>query len=272
MEIIEKPWILKFIDLPKSLEDSDTESSFEVLAHAIFSNEEIAAKVYQVGSSVGFASLETIYMVALSTFFAVLFGLPLGVILSTTKKDSINPMPRLNAVLSGLANVFRSFPFIILIIVVWPLSRLLVGSSIGPNAAIVSLSIAAIPFVARLFEGTLDEVNKGLIEATLSMGASKLAVMKMMLMESMPALLNTITVLVISVIGYSAMAGAVGGGGLGTLALNEGFNNNNLWVLYSCVIALIIIVQVAQSIGDYLSNMLRSRNYGIFKFFIPRHL
>ncbi|WP_052062781.1 methionine ABC transporter permease [Helicobacter saguini] len=206
-------------------------------------------------------------MVVLSTFFAVLFGLPLGMILSTTKKDSINPMPRLNAVLSALANVFRSFPFIILIIVVWPLSRLLVGSSIGPNAAIVSLSIAAIPFVARLFEGTLDEVNKGLIEATLSMGASKLAVMRMMLMESMPALVNTITILVISVIGYSAMAGAVGGGGLGTLALNEGFNNGNLSVLYSCVIVLMIIVQVAQSIGDYLSNMLRSRNYGIFRVF-----
>ena len=260
----DKPWILNFLNLPKALEDADIESSFQILCYTFISDEGLASRVFHDGSSVAWASLETLYMVAISSFVAVLFGLPLGMILSVTKSSSISPMPRLNKILSGLANVFRSFPFIVLILVVWPISRFIVGSSIGPNAAIVSLSIAAIPFVARLFEGTLDEVNKGLIEATLSMGASKLEVMKMMLMESMPALMNTITVLIISIIGYSAMAGAVGGGGLGTLALTEGFNIGNQAVLYSCVIVLMLIVQAVQSTGDFLSNALRTRKYGIF--------
>ncbi|WP_245945840.1 methionine ABC transporter permease [Helicobacter didelphidarum] len=199
-------------------------------------------------------------MVLLSGFFATLIGLPLGMFLTITKRDSILPMPRTNRILGVFVNLFRSFPFIVLILVVWPISRFIVGSSIGPNAAIVSLTIAAIPFVARLFENTLDEVNKGLIEATLSMGANKFDIMKMMIAESKPALINTITIMMISIVGYSAMAGAVGGGGLGTLALFEGFNNSRDDILYSCVIMLMIIVQLIQSIGDFITRKLRTKS------------
>lgn len=260
-----QPWILRFIDMPQSLIDEEPETSLEILCYVLFSNPEIAMRVFQVTDSIINATLDTLYMVFFSSIFAIIFGLPLGMILTITKKHSIMPAPRFNKILGTFVNIFRSFPFIILILVVWPLSRLLTGTSIGPDAAIVSLSIAAIPFVARLFEGTLDEVDKGLIEATLSMGASKMQVVMMMIAESIPSLINTATIMVISIIGYSAMAGAVGGGGLGDLALRDGFQSSKLDVLYACVIVLVIIVQIVQSIGDYLSHILRTHNYGIFR-------
>lgn len=257
MEQTNLPWILKFIAMPQSLVDEDPESSLEILCYTLIHNPDIAQKVWQTLDALLTSTYETLYMVFFSSIFAILIGLPLGMILTITKKRSIMPAPLFNKILGSLINITRSFPFLVLIIVVWPLSKIIVGTSIGQNAAIVSLSIAAIPFVARLFEGTLEEVDKGLIEATLSMGATKLQVMIMMVMESLPALIHTITILIISVIGYSAMAGTLGAGGLGDLAYREGFSNNNIYVLYSTVIMLIIIVQVIQGIGDYFSKKLR---------------
>ena len=259
-----KPWILYFIDIPHNLIDKDVDNSLEILAHWLISNEESADNVFYVSNMLLNSSLETIYMVFFSSLFAFIFGLPLGVILSITKKHSLLPMPLFNKILGIIVNILRSLPYIILIIVIWPLSKILTGTSIGPDAAIVSLSISAIPFVARLFEGVLDEVDKGLIEATLSMGASKLRTILMMIAESMPSLINAMTISVISIIGYSAMAAALGAGGLGAMALIEGFQNAQMDILYSSVIAIIIMVQIVQSSGDYLSNMLRRHEYGIF--------
>lgn len=200
---------------------------------------------------------ETLYMVGLSCFIAVIFGLPLGILLCVTKRGNLTPFPILNIIIGGVVNIIRSFPFIILIIVLLPLSRLLIGTSIGSSAAIIPLSIAAIPFIARLFEGAFDEVDKGLIEVTKSMGASNLTIIKMMIAESLPSLINALTITIIGVIGYSAMAGAVGAGGIGDLAMRIGYYSYRADILAYCVIVIILLVQIIQSIGDYLVKYLR---------------
>lgn len=261
----EQPWILNFFDMPKSLVNEEPDTSLQIICHLLFSDENLAEQIFDVVDMLIPATIDTIYMVFLSSFFAVLFGLPLGVILTITKKKSLMPSPIFNKVLGTIVNTIRSFPFIILIVLLLPLSKIVIGSSIGPNAATLSLSIAAIPFVARLFENALEEVNKGIIEATLSLGASKLEAIFMMIAESMPSLINAMTITIISIIGFSAMAGSVGGGGLGDLAIKLGFYNSRDDMLYSCVVILIIMVQITQSIGDYLSKMLRTHDYGIFK-------
>ncbi|MGX2983799.1 methionine ABC transporter permease [Helicobacter sp. 23-1045] len=200
---------------------------------------------------------ETLYMVGASCAIAVLFGLPLGVILCTTKRGNLTPFPWVNFIIGGAVNVIRSFPFIILIIVLLPLSRLIIGTSIGSSAAIIPLSIAAIPFIARLFEGALDEVDKGLIEATTALGASNLTIIKVMILESLPSLVNAVTITIIGVIGYSAMAGAVGAGGVGDLAMRIGYYSYRADILAYCVVAIIILVQVVQSLGDFAVKYLR---------------
>lgn len=200
---------------------------------------------------------ETIYMVGVSCAIAVLFGLPLGILLCVTKRGNLTPYPLLNFLIGGIVNVIRSFPFIILIIVLLPLSRLIVGTSIGVNAAIIPLSIASIPFIARLFEGAFDEVDKGLIEASIALGADNLTIIKMMIAESLPSLINAITITIIGVIGYSAMAGAVGAGGVGDLAMRIGYYSYRPDILVYCVVAIIILVQVVQSIGDKIVKYLR---------------
>ncbi len=200
---------------------------------------------------------ETIYMVGVSCAIAVLFGLPLGILLCVTKRGKLTPYPALNFLIGGIVNIIRSFPFIILIIVLLPLSRLIVGTSIGVNAAIIPLSIAAIPFIARLFEGAFDEVDKGLIEGTKALGADNLTIIKMMIAESLPSLINAITITIIGVIGYSAMAGAVGAGGIGDLAMRIGYYSYRPDILAYCVVAIIILVQVVQSIGDRVVKYLR---------------
>ncbi|KHL90449.1 ABC transporter permease, partial [Helicobacter pylori] len=164
------------------------------------------------------ATLETLYMVFVASFLAVVFGLPLGVLLLVSKKGHLLNKPLLHKILDTSINMTRSFPFIILIILLLPLSRFLIGTSIGSSASIIPLAISAIPFVAKLFENSLMEVEHGKIETTLSLGASHLEVIKMMLLESLPSLVNNITITLISLIGYSAMAGALGAGGLGDLA------------------------------------------------------
>ncbi|TPH56318.1 ABC transporter permease subunit, partial [Helicobacter pylori] len=160
------------------------------------------------------ATLETLYMVFVASFLAVVFGLPLGVLLLVSKKGHLLNKPLLHKILDTSINMTRSFPFIILIILLLPLSRFLIGTSIGSSASIIPLAISAIPFVAKLFENSLMEVEHGKIETTLSLGASNLEVIKMMLLESLPSLVNNITITLISLIGYSAMAGALGAGGL----------------------------------------------------------
>lgn len=203
------------------------------------------------------ATYDTMYMVIAAIIFAVVFGLPLGVFLSITKMGGILSMPSLNATLGFIVNVVRSFPFIILIVLLLPLSKVLVGSMIGASAAIVPLGIAAIPFIARLFEGVFEELDKGLIEASLSMGASKIEVVKMMIAESMPGLVNAIVITIIGLIGYSAMAGALGAGGLGDVAIRLGFQGYEEDILFSSVIVIIVLVQWIQSVGDKIVLQLR---------------
>lgn len=200
---------------------------------------------------------ETLYMVGASCLISVVFGLPLGILLCVTKHGNLTPFPLLNIIIGGIVNIIRSFPFIILIIVLLPLSRLIIGTSIGSSAAIIPLSIAAIPFIARLFESALDEVDKGLIESTKSLGADNFTIIKMMIAESMPSLVNAITITIIGVIGYSAMAGAVGAGGMGDLAMRIGYYAYRPDILAYCVVAIIVLVQIIQSIGDNIVKYLR---------------
>ncbi|MFT2675766.1 ABC transporter permease subunit [Helicobacter pylori] len=207
------------------------------------------------------ATLETLYMVFVASFLAVVFGLPLGVLLLVSKKGHLLSKPLLHKILDTSINMTRSFPFIILIILLLPLSRFLIGTSIGSSASIIPLAISAIPFVAKLFENSLMEVEHGKIETTLSLGASNLEVVKMMLLESLPSLANNITITLISLIGYSAMAGALGAGGLGDLAIRIGYQSYRGDVLFYAVVVIIVLVQIIQSVGDYVVKRLRKYKY-----------
>ncbi|MGL2804646.1 ABC transporter permease subunit [Helicobacter pylori] len=207
------------------------------------------------------ATLETLYMVFVASFLAVVFGLPLGVLLLVSKKGHLLNKPLLHKILDTSINMTRSFPFIILIILLLPLSHFLIGTSIGSSASIIPLAISAIPFVAKLFENSLMEVEHGKIETTLSLGASNLEVIKMMLLESLPSLVNNITITLISLIGYSAMAGALGAGGLGDLAIRIGYQSYRGDVLFYAVVVIIILVQIIQSAGDYVVKRLRKNKY-----------
>ena len=198
---------------------------------------------------------ETLYMVFISTVFTVILGLPLGILLVITREDSVLPNSNIYNSLSILINITRSIPFVILMIFIIPFTRLVVGSSIGTNAAIVPLVVAAIPFFARLVEGSILEVNPGVIEAGVSMGASPIEiVLKILIPEAMPSLVLNVTVTIINIIGYSAMAGAVGGGGLGYLAIGYGYHRFQTDVMFATVIILIILVQLIQISGNKISN------------------
>ncbi|MGL2475445.1 ABC transporter permease subunit [Helicobacter pylori] len=207
------------------------------------------------------ATLETLYMVFVASFLAVVFGLPLGVLLLVSKKGHLLNKPLLHKILDTSINMTRSFPFIILIILLLPLSHFLIGTSIGSSASIIPLAISAIPFVAKLFENSLMEVEHGKIETTLSLGASHLEVIKMMLLESLPSLVNNITITLISLIGHSAMAGALGAGGLGDLAIRIGYQSYRGDVLFYAVVVIIVLVQIIQSAGDYVVKRLRKNKY-----------
>ena len=194
-------------------------------------------------------------MVFISTVFTVILGLPLGILLVITREDSVLPNSKIYNSLSILINITRSIPFVILMIFIIPFTRLVVGSSIGTNAAIVPLVVAAIPFFARLVEGSILEVNPGVIEAGVSMGASPIEiVLKILIPEAMPSLVLNVTVTIINIIGYSAMAGAVGGGGLGYLAIGYGYHRFQTDVMFATVIILIILVQLIQISGNKISN------------------
>lgn len=203
------------------------------------------------------ATLETIYMVCVASFFAILVGLPLGTILYVTRKGNILEQTATHSALSIIVNMTRSIPFIILMIAVIPLTRLLIGSSIGTNAAIVPLSLAAMPFLARVVENALLEVNKGLIEAATAMGATALQIiLKVMIPEALPGIVNGLTLTIISLIGYSAMAGAVGGGGLGDLAIRYGYQRFDVTIMLITIAIMIVLVQAIQYIGDNISKKL----------------
>jgi len=198
---------------------------------------------------------ETLYMVGLSGLFSILGGLPLGVILMTTRSNGILKNLLLHKGLGFVVDILRAIPFIILLVAIIPFTRLLVGTSIGTLAAIVPLSIAAIPFVARIVENALVEVNAGLLEAGQAMGATSWQlVYKVLLPEARPAILRGITITLISLVGYSAMAGAVGGGGLGSLAINYGYQRFELGVLLATVVVLIVLVYAIQWTGDWLAR------------------
>lgn len=200
------------------------------------------------------ALVETLYMVFFSTVFSLILGSPLGILLVITEKGGIWEKKQLNRVLNGIINILRSFPFIILMILLFPLSRLIVGKTIGTTATIVPLSVAAAPFVARIIESSLKEVDKGIIESSLAMGASvPQIVFKVFIPESMPSLILGITTTVINIIGYSAMAGAIGGGGLGDVAIRYGLYRFQTDVMVVAVIVIIAIVQGIQFIGNRLS-------------------
>ena len=199
------------------------------------------------------ATGETIYMVLASTFFAVLLGLPLGTILFTSSK--IKPNPPLNRFIAGLINTCRSVPFIILLVALIPFTRLLVGTSIGIHAAMVPLTLGATPFFARLVDNVYQNLPTGLIEAGYAMGANTWQTIRYILLpEAMPALINAITVTGITLVNYSAMAGTVGGGGLGDLAIRYGYQRFNVSIMLATVFILVIIVQLLQMMGDRLAR------------------
>ncbi|MBZ4646886.1 MAG: D-methionine transport system permease protein [Petroclostridium sp.] len=204
--------------------------------------------------------LETLYMVFFSTLFSVILGLFLGIILVITDKGHIWEKPQLNKILGSIINIMRSIPFIILIIAIFPLSRLIVGTSIGSTAAIIPLSIAAAPFVARVIESSLKEVSWGVIEASLSVGATiPEIIFKVMIPEAMTSLILGITLTIINILGYSAMAGAIGGGGLGDLAIRYGYQRFQTDVLIATIIILVILVEVIQFIGNFFAKKVNKR-------------
>ncbi|KII80427.1 methionine ABC transporter permease [Vibrio renipiscarius] len=197
------------------------------------------------------ATFETLYMVAVSGIVGFAVGIPLGVILHTSKKGGLLENTRLNSILGAVVNVGRSVPFLVLMVAIIPVTKLLVGTFIGTTAAIVPLTIGAIPFVARLIEGALLEVPNGLVEAAQSMGATPLQIInKVLLPEAMPTIVNSVTITLVTLVSYSAMAGTVGGGGLGDVAIRYGFHRYDVLIMAVTVVMLIVLVQIIQSIGD----------------------
>ena len=203
----------------------------------------------------------TLYITLMATLFAIIIGLPLGVILVTGESKGIRPLPApVMSFLNVLINLLRSVPFIILMVMIIPLTRAIIGTSVGTVASIVPLTVAAFPFMARLVESSLREVNPNIIEAAQSMGASTLQIVtRVMLPESVPSLITNFTLAITTIMGYTAMSGAVGGGGLGKLALAYGYQRYRFAVLYLAVIVLVIITQVIQSFGTWLARQCDKR-------------
>lgn len=207
------------------------------------------------------ATLETLTMVSVATIGATIIGLPLGILLATTDKERILEQTVINRVLGAIVNIGRSIPFIILMVAIIPFTRKIAGTSIGTTAAIVPLTVAAIPFMARLTEGALKEVDLGVIEAAESMGASPPEIIsKVLIPEALPALVLAVTLTAVNLIGYSAMAGAIGGGGLGDLAIRFGYQRFRGDVMLQTVIILVVLVQGIQMIGDTIAQKLYHRN------------
>lgn len=203
------------------------------------------------------ATKDTLTMVSSATILASLIGLPIGILLATTAENHILTQAATNRMLGAIVNIGRSVPFIILMVAIIPFTRKVVGTSIGTTAAIVPLTVAAIPFVARLVEGALKEVDPGVIEAAESMGATPPEIIyKVMIPEALPALVMAVTLTAVNLVGYSAMAGAIGGGGLGDLAIRFGYQRFRGDIMLQTVIILVVLVQGIQMIGDAISQRL----------------
>jgi len=208
------------------------------------------------------ATLETLYMVGLVTLIGLLIGFPLGVVLVVSDKGNIISLPKLNKVLGTIINVVRSIPEIILIIILLPLARFIVGTTLGTNAAIVSLSIGSAPFLARIIENSLKEVAHGKIEAAQAVGASPIQIIvKVLIPEALPSLVRGITIGIISIVGFTAIAGAIGAGGLGSTAIRFGYQRFRTDILIATVIVLVVIVQLLQFTGDYIAKLINKKRY-----------
>ncbi|MBR1568771.1 MAG: ABC transporter permease, partial [Lachnospiraceae bacterium] len=203
---------------------------------------------------------ETLYMTLVSTLLGYLFGLPMGVLLVVSDKDGLSPNPVLYKILDVIANIVRSVPFLILLIVVIPFTRLLVGRSTGSTATIVPLTIAAIPFIARMVESSIKEVDPGVIEAARSMGAGNFRIVtKVLLVEARTSLITGMTIAIGTILGYSAMAGTIGGGGLGDIAIRYGYYRYESGIMIVTVVLLVLLVQLFQTVGMHMASRLDKR-------------
>ena len=203
---------------------------------------------------------QTLYMTILSTVVGYVFGLPLGVMLAVFDKDGLRPNKAVYKVLDVISNIIRSIPFLILLILIIPLTRLIVGQSYGSSATVVPLVVAAIPFIGRMVESSIKEVDAGVVEAARSMGASDLRIIvKVLLLESRTSLITGATIAIGTILGYSAMAGSVGGGGLGDIAIRYGYYRYESQIMIVTVILLVVLVQVLQSIGMIIASKLDKR-------------
>lgn len=205
------------------------------------------------------ATLETLQMSFISAFLTVILGIPLGLAVVATSKKGLIPNAFINNLLSIIINIGRSIPFLILMIAIIPFTKLIVGSSVGWQAAVIPLTVGAVPFFARLVESAVLGVDQGKVEATQMMGASRLQILGVLVSEALPAIIQSITVLVITLISYSAMAGAIGAGGLGSLAINYGYQRFMTDVMVITVVVIVIIVQAVQMIGDMISRLVDHR-------------
>ena len=203
---------------------------------------------------------ETVYMTLLSTLIAYGIGLPIGVILCITDKDGIHPNRLINRVLGFIVNIFRSIPFIILMVAMLPVAKAIVGTSMGNKAMIVMLVIAAAPYVARMVESSLQEIKPGVIEAAQAMGASDgVIIWKVMIPEAKPALITGAVISTVTILGYSAMAGTISGGGLGQIAINYGYQRTKDDIIWVCVVLTVVIVQIIQSLGMHIAHRVDKR-------------
>lgn len=203
---------------------------------------------------------ETFLMVGLSGLITIVLGLPLGLLLASSAANGLKPRPAVNQVVGVIVNVFRSFPFIILIMIISSFTRLIVGSALGWKAAVVPLTVGAIPFFARLVESNIASVPRGMLEAAQMMGTSNLRIeWGVQVREALPQLVQSATVLLITLVGYSAMAGVIGGGGLGQMAMNYGYGRNEMDVLWVTVVIIVVIVQIMQLMGDMISRLVDHR-------------
>ncbi len=222
----------------------------------LFSPEVIEETVKILKNEFLLATWQTLYVTLIATLFAFIIGLPLGVLLVAGEENGVRPLPKpVMHVLSVIINLLRSVPFLILMIMVFPLTRLIVGTAVGTVASIVPLTVAAFPFVARLAESSLREVNPNIIEAAQSMGATPFQIItKVMIPESVPSLISNGTIAITTILGYSAMSGIIGGGGLGKIAINYGYYRYKYLVMLAAVVLLIVLVQIFQSIGTHLAT------------------
>lgn len=210
----------------------------------------LSAELTKYAGEIGIGISETLYMVIVSTLISYVIGLPIGVLLSVTDKEGICPCKTVNSIVGFIVNLLRSVPFIILLVAIIPFTRFIVGTSIGSSATIVPLVVSAFPFVARMVESSIKEVDQGIIEAAESMGTSNFKIItKVLIPEAKPSLLMGSAIAITTILGYSAMAGFVGGGGLGAIAINYGYYRYNTGVMLVTVVFLVIIVQLFQEIG-----------------------